>query len=258
MSKILLPQRGILHDRLHEDWVVSLILRGDAAAARAVVVRISSIVNNQRAMAAVAASETAMAAVIDSETAMAAVIDSETAMAAVAASQTAMDAIFASTTTRTLIFTTPYINTLWGSSVAIQRFAAYLSTLSVSQGSSKYLAKITVPIDGSLVSAVSSLWGISTDTGVYYDNRAVRARPSGNVIMDAMDVTVWTEYSGTIASGDTGLEFDVEVYYSTYGTLVINTSTNVPSGKTGYSIQMSYNGTINPHRFYGLKFTRRT
>ncbi len=248
MSKILLPQRGILHDRLHEDWVIPLIIRRDEAAARAVVAHIDSIVNNSRAMLVVASSQTIMAAVIDSETAMAAVV----------ASQTAMDAIFASTTTRTLIFTTPYINTLWGSSVAIQRFAAYLSTLSVSQGSGSYRAKITVPIDGSLVSAVSSLWGISTSMSVYYDNRAVRAQPSGNVIMDATDVTVWTEYSGTIASGDTGLEFDVDVFYSSTGTLVINTSTNVPSGKTGYSIQTSYDGTTYPHRFYGLKFTRRT
>lgn len=106
MSRILLPQRGILHDRLHEDWVIPLILRGDAAAAKVVVARISSIVNNQRAMAAVAASSTAMAAVTASSTAMAAVAASSTAMAAVVASSMAMAAVVASSTAMAAVFGT--------------------------------------------------------------------------------------------------------------------------------------------------------
>jgi len=195
-----------------------------------------------------------MDAVIASATAMDAVIASATAMDAVAASATAMDAIFASLIGRTLIFTTAYPDTLWGSSTAITSFATYLNGLERSAGTGPYAVKITMPIDGSLVSAVSSIYSRSTYTTINYDTRIMTASPSGNSIMNATDVTNWTAYSGNIASGDTGIIFDVEVGSNTTALVVVR------ANEATYNnvISMSHDGSTYPHYFYKMRFTRRT
>jgi len=281
-----------MQDRMFDEWAGPLVARGDAkplvaqmakwassqramdaviassVAMDAVVdssVAMDAVAASSVAMDAVAASATAMDAVIASSVAMDAVVDSSVAMDAVAASATAMDkvvasstamnAIFASLTGRTLIFTTAYPDKLWGSSTAITSFATYLNGLTRSLGTGAMAVKITMPIDGSLVSAVSSIYSRSTSTNNDYDTRIMKASPSENSIMNATDVTAWTEYSGTIASDDTGIIFDVEVAYSTYVTFVVS---RVNEATYNNVISMSYNGTTNPHYFYKMRFTRRT
>lgn len=256
MPRILLPQRGIMQDRMFDEWAGPLIARGDA---KPLLAKLPTLVTSKRAMDGVAASATAMEVIAASATLMDTVVASATAMDAVAASAVAMDAIFASLTGRTLIFTTAYPDKLWGSSTAITSFATYLNGLTRSAGTGSYAVKITMPIDGSLVSAVSSIYSRSTSVSAAYDRRIMKASPSGNTIMDATDVTAWTEYSGNIASDDTGIVFDIEVNYScdvlSYRTLVV-----VRANEATYNnvISMSYDGTAGPHYFYKMRFTRRT
>ncbi len=250
MPRILLPQRGIMQDRMFDEWAGPLIARGDA---KPLLAKIPMLVNSKREMDRVAASTQAMEAVTASATAMDAVVASATAMDAVVASATAMNAIFASLTGRTLIFTTAYPDKLWGSSTAITSFATYLNGLTRSAGTGGDAVKITMPIDGSLISAVSSIYSRSTNTTSYLDARIMKASPSGNSIMNATDVLAWTEYSGTIASDDTGIIFDVEVYYSSYHTLVV---AKVDEATYNNVISMSYDGTSYPHYFYKMRFTR--
>ena len=280
MPRILLPQRGIVQDRMFDEWAGPLVARGDA---KPLLAKIPTLVTSSRemgrvaasslAMTAVAASATAMDAVAASSVAMDAVAASAVAMDAVAASATAMDkvvassvamdavvdsstamnAIFASLTGRTLIFTTAYPDKLWGSSTAITSFATYLNGLTLSAGTGNYAVKITMPIDGSLVSAVSSIYSRSTYTASAYDRRIMTASPSGNIIMDATGVTSWTEYSGNIASDDTGIIFDVEVASTTK--LFVK---RVDEATYNNVISMSKDGTTYPHYFYKMRFTRRT
>ena len=72
--------------------------------------------------------------------------------------------------------------------------------------------------------------------------------------MNATDVTNWTAYSGNIASGDTGIIFDVEVGSNTTALVVVR------ANEATYNnvISMSYDGSTYPHYFYKMRFTRRT